>query len=1701
MVLLAVSVIILLLQVQLPAQAQQQADKGESAQDLAAAASDESGLSNGSHKIIASGWPVTSSMWPSIIAAEDNGQTGAKLNSSAAWLNMVEPFIFADKPRSVDYSLLLSVNSTVLDILKNHLKPMSLNLSFEYYFNHDSKTSALPGIKIEVDRKQFKYLEPSGELIKTRMWIKFNERITINNPQQFDNHDWLKFSLVNRQSPSLVAIRKLKVEFLMNVSGETGAGVPAAPTPVPASSSSVASDIRPPPATPGYDVVSGSAKPAGGQARRISNLPSGISVPPLDAPLPSLSRPADLLDENEPVPAASNTLSTSIKPSNSAKSGWGWGKKRRRRDTANAIAAPSTDLNNTSSAPDSFVLTCYESERCDWKPEAGEEIQWSLARMPPSTETVRSGYFYVSNRSKYGDPAKVLSLHLQQTDSATVADQNADHCLELALYVTEQSYLRLYQLVNSTSTDSATGPWIKRNLLLIWAPTVSLGTNSRSRLPNGHLKSMDSGNSGWTQETLCFGDFFTNTKDCGAGSCAFGFEMVTDVNRYRKQVSQADDGANTAIPPANLVEQVVGVALLREYSVNVPIRSSRNNWLQAWQRDEVKPDDSWKFYPKFDVKLGNNNVSLDNLFDDAHFYLESDWLNLDQHLDLSATLVLESIAPSNQTSINQTDIALPSDPAPIQNELLFSGNPLFQIQINTRIVDYQYDTIYTTNTSIDYTNTNNNSVSLYNLGFSITDSVASARNGRLKYNDLDNGLFKIVMELILDSHWLSWDPQLAGYLDEHRMMFNLAVANVSLSDRCFPNPCQFGTCLQNGTNYEDWNCLCDDKHRGRRCEFGRWCNIAHVTPWSPPLSSSKSGTQPFVIKTPPQTSARQPKLVGEGITRVTGKEYCTRKLGQGAQCTDMDIPLNDNLYTEDDKTFTCSCQADFYLSDDSKCKQAHLCNSVLCPSLGMTCDETKPFNATQPCHCNEKQDWFPDSDDPLNKCVRKQCHDKLRDCGFDAHTCLPTLVGEKPICKCGPKFTLQLNEKGQKYCQSTACVLPTLNDCEQICQANNSDLNRPYTCSCHPGFILNPDGRTCSPSRQNGPHCRPSCNQENQICTDVGCKCKLGYVGEGELIIQQQPNPKNRGNFTTPFDYIKSVRCLNICSLSYSENNEQFKKVESVCPLGLCDPETFQCRCADPTSSALINTKYEPIYSNATTQGEVRKRISPLCHLRRVCDLDSSSYKICHSQGAICVPDYNKAAMFDCVCPPSTEKKFYGQGTSGEFTCEPKCSTKKYDCLRRQAVCKLVDKDQVKCECLPGLMFNEHDQKCYLAQYSYAFNLIVANRYYEPESRFHKLEVQNSTLAQADSDSDKDNQLDSSDLIDANGFPSQFRRQTNSMAKSTFIAELNQCNITQVIPKSVIEDPYEHDIGSFLGYIDQCNEKIHQNMRTYHLNSKLGEDVRQSMRQHLRDFTITTSNSTCAEIDTSGMFLNCTIYLQSNEPIKSEVIEYIFNNCDKNGQDGKYCWIKPRLLLKHNKSDLKDTRLAVTSNNRDPSNDISFRQIVPCEIDNFCGQDAFSIRVDEKTSLCSCKCPQDIEVIDVKDLEPRLPETDPSRIAVKEVCAPRNHCGANSTFCLQKSGSTCHYDIRLGSRCICIYPSYEDNDGRCVEVAYSRLDNTLIVIIILLGTGLIVSIAINLTALIRSKSLFGKSKQYPLNEFPRTINRSTGIPNPGFTND
>lgn len=1921
------------------------ANKDELLETAASLDADDMHAATG-YKIIASGWPVTSALWPT--ARIENAQSDN--DTDAGQFTRVEPFIYVDKPRPIDYSLLLDLNETLVERITSSIKPpLGVQLSFEYYFDHDHKVTALPGIKIEVNRKQIKYLEPGNTTTassdKAKMWIKFAGLIYLDDKLQLANHDWLKISLVNRQSSSLVALRRLEVTFLTSAPEVE----PAAPS-VPAANKNVAPPVpglktevppqrefspeqdqpqqgepfspdesqepglqkiaetaarpyesdagRPPlpssttaqkyqpafyphsitgqspelgtgpqpprttthehanrpnqqefspeqrrPLSPdeseelgpediaepgpepyvpdaGRRPLPSSAtvhehvhQPANHQAsdNYASSAAKQVSVPHIDPQLSgttahghgSSKHPATKPDRTKKgsdkkehrnevdsgTGATSNALTSTIKPVAPKPKSWMSiiaGRKRRKRQV---VPVEALGAQNGSQ----ITLTCHQSSFCQhWRADGPDQIQWSLARMPPSTNAVQNGYYYVSNRNNYGNWSEILRLYLNETESATNSDQESDHCIELALYVTERSRLNIYRLVRAPTSAGdepaplghAYGNDEHARLLLTWAPTTTTSSNGsatgtgpagRRALPGSRLPARDHG--GWTLETLCYGDFFADFKHCSSGGCAFGFQMDVSPRPFGHLPTSgggADEAPDMALANdkhqhqplvvlgADEEEQVVGVALLSDYATNnrrSPAPPDMpNKWLAAWQRDEVKPDHDWRFYPKLDVLVGDSSVDLVNLNDEAYYQMHSTWLTMQTYLNFNASLAIELV----RMDTGGNDSA---------NLSATNDEQVFSLLVSTRLVDRNFVNIWNTSHVIKWPA----QARYYDLGAAnLTDKIEPARHEQLAKDDKAR-LYKIIIELELDCRHSSW---VSGGQQE----FKLTIANVSLADRCFPNPCQSGSCQQTGTHPEEgWQCHCDATHRGRRCEFGRWCELAHVLP--PPANNHQTPTasvgsqqkrQELLVKAPPANGAK-----------ISGNKYCELKLagpkelGQNkTKCTELDVTLNENLYTEDGKTFHCSCQDDYYLNDEAKCKPAHKCSSLVCDAIGQICDETKPFDKTQPCQCNEKQDWHPKPDNP-GKCIRRQCQDKMRDCGFNAHICLPTLPGERPICKCAPGFQLKTNDKGQKYCQSSACILPTLNDCQQICQVrsgleNNLNLDRPYNCSCHPGYVLDKDGRSCAPvgpsatkttSDNQLATCDPACNRDTQICTAHGCKCKQGFVADREEwtnITQSIRSPSK-----SPIRYVKKVQCLNVCSLTYAENIDEFEKVRSVCPLGLCDPDTFQCRCSDPNSKALIHTKYEPVAANDTSKPSAR--LSPMCRLRRVCEPGSANYVFCRARGAICVPDYEKSAMFSCECPPATEKQHMNQT---EFVCKPRCSSIELNCQLKWATCRLFERDRVKCDCLPGFLPDKDKGTCYLANYTYSFSLILKNKYYQPEARYHR---PGSRPEAPDGPTEHDGQQEPPasdephDLVpeleaphfqrsdaqeqEANGGGASDRHHSKLARQDRqpmFIAEFNQCNISQVLPKSIIEDPYEHDIESYLNYIDQCNENIHKQTKSLQINSRLAEDLRQSLRQHLTEFAVTTNESLCMELEPDGTYLNCTIYLQSNEPISVSTINNAFTNCDKYGADPDSCWIKPRLLLKRapfnnevaTGMDSQSARAGQTTlgtNNSD--NYFNFIQVIPCEINNFCGDDAYSFHLGDTTSRCSCKCHEELGRYDVKNLAPArhqrnghepgaqapmvaadatlsndqkeldrwnsLHLTDPT----KDICRPRNQCDSNATYCQHKTGSVCQYDARSGSRCRCSY--YENNEGYCIKHPLEIQYEVVIGVIVLLAGSLLVSLIVNILSLIRSKrtGAFGHNKQYPLSEFParnnnsnppvRNLSRSTGVPNFAFDND
>jgi len=2020
-----------------------------------------------SYKIIASGWPATSPMWPTLDEEQqqDEQETNSTTKSEKTVPNSV-PFIYADEPRKIDHSLLLSLNATIIEMVKTAAQQgntIGVNLSFEFYFNHDQLGEATPpAIKIEIDRKEFRFLKPASPVggpqmeskpIRTKVWTKFNERIRLNDFSGLENADWLKFSLINRRALSLVAIRRLKIEFIAVPEGakeslspggkpepESGgppqpAAAPNAPstsgTPAPPTSNSPSVPRaggapaqpaqQPPPAdsppagegvAPAADVDVGPAESPGNFAPDEAASPETYEAQQTPGALPSTGgqRRAGGATSAGPAssaaaPAAQDPLASTIGPVAPRKSSWSkWiGQRRRRRKRElGANAEPERLV---------VALGCFEREACEhWRStEPGDRIKWSLASMPPSIATIDRGYHFVSNRGgEYGEPASQLRLQLSETEQATRADRAWSHCMELALYVTGRSRLQLHRLERAPDASG----WLLGERLLWWAPTVADGKTAAGALPGelgggrAHLPGAQMGSlkqSGWTFETLCLEQFFANASECvsgglgGASQCALAFSMaeqpagqVASEQAASAPLSShpaggdagADSGGRLAGAPEGETplrmasgeqpdEQVVAVALLSEFASQAAPKPPAR-WLRTWQRPEVSPLDNWDYFPRSHFALGAHNVSLVSLFHGAHFAIQSDWLHADHQLALEAVLSIElgwrsidSLASNSSTSGATSGAApgepsgqsgAPNEPKTSSGELqrqaaasetsaslsrASSINPLtntdpepplwFRVHVHRKLVDANFRPVVQPDRKsaqepsslIDWplmlTSSPTGSGALpganwtahvvhYNLSLpDLGAQLAEARRRGLLGADEEPPegptLLKLVIELELECLWqppagpkappgqqqqaIQQEEALAAEVAANGF-FRFTLSNVSVSERCFPSPCQFGACSQNGTAPDDWECACDQAHRGRRCELGKWCDWPHVLP-STGLAASSAGQQrpasagnalpgslggagsgPHTLQQlgasgravgaplgssgqqvaasvlqprGGQTAAAQLVTLGAGGHQkaLNGSHFCQLKLGPGSRCNELDLPLSNETVPDEGRTFLCSCRPDHYLSDEAKCRKAHQCNSLVCPQLGQFCDETRPFQPEQPCQCNERLDWFPaktfagdPKDSPAGECVRGQCANRTRDCGFEAHLCVPTAPHERPICKCAPKFVLRREPKtGRQWCQSAACLLPTLNDCHQVCLPDNSNLERPFTCACHPGFQLDPkDGRSCRPLADSAqsPHCKPACEPASQICTRLGCKCKQGFVAFDELSVPLDAAERQRlqlaqlagsgagsgsvngqMNGSLAAEYVKSVRCVNVCELIHTaeQEREPLQLLQAVCPFGLCDPDTFQCRCSDP--KLLAHSKYEPALPAASSAlnlaqtssgqekevaeaeaalagGSERARGSPLCRLKRVCEPQSAGHQLCAARGAICVPDFTRAAMFECVCPPGSERKLVAGGQTGDFVCEPRCSSIRHECLKKQAVCRPVDRDQVRCDCPPGMMMDPLEHKCFLAPFAYSLQLLLVNKYYEPAalSAAHFRPASGGPAA-------NETGAEESPLLSAADSPARRpARSPNSSQRGSSVAHrmgqlhslgvLGRCNISQVLPKSIIEDPYEHDMAAYLGYMEQCEERLGESSRAHQLNWRLADDLRQSLAQHLpahHHFTVTTNHSLCAELAGSQVaallesqpeaqqevpgapyaaprqwgrlaewvsmsFLNCTLFLQSSGPVEESALSHMLASCDPNGADPRLCWIKPRLLLLRAPSGLQaagngsggaqaGSENGGGNGNRSWSGQrVNFRQIVACEMEGFCGPDAHSVRLDEHSSLCSCKCPPELDLLDLKELRP--PERGPSTsgqlpsvssssssVAVKEVCAPRNRCQANgSAFCEHKPGSRCQYDVRAGSHCVCQYPAYEDNQGRCVEVAFSPLDSSLIVLTIIIGTCLLVSLAVNLYALLkvrrRGLSLFGQSKQYPMHEFAsanaattnnsmaarqRPLNRSTGMPNLAFNDD
>lgn len=1655
-------------------------------------------------RIVGDGWPSTPVMWPgnkvSNYSADDS-----KVSLEASTTSVKLPFIYVDKNDTSDYSLFLNLNLTLLDILKNQLKPMKASLSFDYFFKFASNVTAKPAIRIEIDRKAVRMLEAKFDSNKTAlpMWFSFVDLVTIND---LSKPDWLKISMINREYPSTVAIRRLRIEFKMD-SNET--------------TNKVMDDIQPGDNSP--ELQPG----GGGGGGDFENTNQPYSQPQDD-------NPSALTDDIVPFDKKNQVDGHRIT------------KRQVQQDLKKNI-----------------VLNCMNPNECDFKPQEGRQLQWSLASMPPSNDKVASGFFYVSNQRGYGDADKLLQLSLEQTENATIIDFEADQCIELSIFVTQETYLHVYRMTKANQINSKQSKWIRGPLLLSYPSTIIAPSRSNTtflqdltldyadkqqkQAANLRLSSKKEYDDDWLYETYCFSDFFVSNSqvkslpNCKAGECAFGF-MLSTQSAYDQQDLKQD--LNLNIGPLYR-ERLAAIGLLRRFATRSTRQMTNSRkYLKAWQAEATKPNEYWRFFPSEDWRMYASNASLVNLRDKSEYYALSDWIEFDSPMEFNATFMVETSA-FNKADFSAAFIA--SLPPPEQKLMILASDTprVMNIKASVKVLDAKLGLLYKREIpTLELSFQSNETKTYLDLSVPITDKIN--RNQVQRVNSaISPPLFKLQIKITLECHWLVESLPARRFITDKHINYKMSLVNVSLADRCNPSPCNQGTCLQNGIKLDDWQCECDDQHRGRKCEFGRWCKIAHVSPWTTSrrklLSSTNSDSNSGEEKSTNEDNIVVDNSIAS-LELVSGDDFCHKKLGIGSNCTELDVKLSDLKYNDEGVTFVCNCMGDYYLSDSLECRQAHLCDSIICRSPGSSCDSSKPFDATQPCQCNSTMDWQQQQQQADNsssafsvgECQRTQCSDIERDCGFRANICLPNVFGERPICKCGSKFVEKISQivppiggstnedpflpqTTCKTCESTACNLPNLNDCAHICTPNSTNPIRPYDCSCFDGYTLAKDNSSCDANPNKhllAQNCQSLCDEEQQVCTDSGCKCRQGFKEisfEFVTIEEEVVGPDGQLSHSTNTQF-RTVKCQNICELTF--DIRVFNQVKSVCPFG-CNSNNFTCKCDAPNSA----------YESESEDGK-----TPLCRRKRVCAKDGKAYDDCKNRNAICAPSFS-FPFYECVCPKLTTPFFYGPG-SGDFTCEPLCNDMKSQCLRQEAVCRLTDTNSVSCTCEPGMMFDEKEQRCYMAKYTYSFSLIVANKYYQQQQIdfIHSSKEKNHTLTDP------------------------LQHDNNNISQPwRLIAEMNQCNLSQVLPQFVLDDPYEQSTDSYLEYIEKCNLDLQKGLRMARLNSQLADDVRKALRQDLRDFTVTTSDEFCTELVSQNnqrdflssiQTLNCTIYVQSNEALSRQTIDNVLSNCDPRGADRSLCWIKPSLLLSMDTSLVPTTKVPSSGQSSIKKRELvsDFKQVIPCELRSFCDKDAVSVRLDNKTSRCSCKCFL-TRAKSIRELERsashQLMGLNRSSLAVREICLPRNHCLQNSTFCSSKQNSECKYDTEIGSICVCKHNYYMHNaNGSCLSLNDAILSSTtlqttlapilieatsssvLYSVIVFLSIALIISVAVNLFIALRSSSLLGRSQDYPLSKYHSADqqhhqhqfqddscnrlrphinhNRSTGIPNEAF---
>uniref|UniRef100_A0A087XWJ7 Matrilin 3b n=1 Tax=Poecilia formosa TaxID=48698 RepID=A0A087XWJ7_POEFO len=280
-------------------------------------------------------------------------------------------------------------------------------------------------------------------------------------------------------------------------------------------------------------------------------------------------------------------------------------------------------------------------------------------------------------------------------------------------------------------------------------------------------------------------------------------------------------------------------------------------------------------------------------------------------------------------------------------------------------------------------------------------------------------------------------------------------------------------------------------------------------------------------------------------------------------------------------------------------------------------------------------------------------------CGLDpcdqGHNCQHICVnsGDSYICKCHPGYILNPDKK---TC-SRLDPCDQGHNCQHIC-VNSGDS---YICKCHPGYILNPDKKTCSRADActQGHDCQHICVNSRDSYV---CQCRTGYVLNTDK---------------------KTCARMDACS---SEHNSQHICIKS--------GDSYVCMCR---KEYLLNI------DNKTSSRSDPCALGHDCH--HICENSDASY-VCKCRAGYVLNTDQKTCSRSDPCSQGHDCQHICVNSDASYMC--KCEVgyvlnpDKKTCSRSgtcagehgcQHICVKAD-DSFVCKCKTGYVLNPDGKTC-----------------------------------------------------------------------------------------------------------------------------------------------------------------------------------------------------------------------------------------------------------------------------------------------------------------------------------------------------------------------------------------------------------------------